>query len=349
MKVDKEFCNSSYLTYRYIVDSEFSFDKKIVPKVFSEYPRISVYNTEDTLHLLKKTIDKLFINEQQVALMLSGGIDSAILAALVPKGTKAFTFKPDAPGALNEVEFAKKYADINQLDHEVIEVSWQDYDNVMDKLMLRKGAPIHSIEPQIFIAAQFAKKQGYSTLLFGEAADAVFGGLSGLLSKDMNLEEFYKRFSFVDPREVLKDPLKIIQPIIPFVKEDGTVDVHKFLNNIFFKESYGSYENACELAEINFISPYNQMILESNLDIERIRAGENKYILREIFSKLYPDLENRKKIPMPRAVDQWFENWDGPNRKEFLQQIDIGSLSGDQKWMVYCLERFLNLIDKKVS
>ena len=49
--------------------------------------------------------------------------------------------------------------------------------------MIRKGAPIHSIETQIFIAAQKILADGFTKFIFGENADIIFGGMDGLLSK----------------------------------------------------------------------------------------------------------------------------------------------------------------------
>ena len=49
---------------------------------------------------------------------------------------------------------------------------------------------------------------------------------------------------------------------------------------------------------------------------------------------------------MPRPVDAYFANWEGPKRKEFRDDIDITKYSGNQKWLLYCLERFLNIYDK---
>ena len=67
--------------------------------------------------------------------------------------------------------------------------------------------------------------------------------------------------------------------------------------------------------------------------------------IRELFEKLYPDFSVPKKIPMPRAVGQWLKNWNGPTREEFKENC-IENLDGNQKWQVYCLEYFLNLIDE---
>ena len=48
-----------------------------------------------------------------------------------------------------------------------------------------------------------------------------------------------------------------------------------------------------------------------------------------------------------RPMDVWMKEWKGPERLEFLDNLDIGQFSGEQKWLLYCLERFLNLIEDK--
>lgn len=346
--IDKEFAASSFLTYRTIVDENVYFDGNFPIKKYPIYmlnERKKVYSVEDTFKEIKKYVEELFSDKKRrVALMLSGGIDSAILAALVPEGTKAYTFKTLSDDSVDDVVYAKKYAQKFNLNHEIIDVSWDNYDSSMDDLMKLKGAPIHSIEPQIYMAAENAKKAGYTTLLFGENADIVFGGFDGLLSKDWRAEDFFERYSFVDPSEVLKKPKKIIEPVCQYTDKEGNVKAHEFINDIFYKESNNSYFNACKLAEIEFATPFRGLILGSELDINRVRSGENKYILREIFSDLYPEYENRKKVPMPRAVDAWFADWEGPKNEMFIPNIDMSKFSGDQKWMLYSLDRFLNLI-----
>lgn len=96
---------------------------------------------------------------------------------------------------------------------------------------------------------------------------------------------------------------------------------------------------------INLIAPYNNTRMAVPLDYERVRKGENKYLIREIFSRLYPDKEIPNKIPMPRPVNEWLASWEGPARQEFIPNC-TRNMSGDQKWLVYSLETFLNLMDE---
>ena len=82
------------------------------------------------------------------------------------------------------------------------------------------------------------------------------------------------------------------------------------------------------------------------LDLNRVRNGESKYLIRELFSKCYPEIPVPEKTPMPRPVDEYFKNWKGPRRVEFRDDIDMSKLSGNQKWQLYCLEQFLNMIEE---
>ena len=56
----------------------------------------------------------------------------------------------------------------------------------------------------------------------------------------------------------------------------------------------------------------------------------------------YPNIPLPEKHPMPRPVDEYFKDWKGPTRKEFREDIDIKKYSGNQKWLLWCLEQFLN-------
>ena len=81
------------------------------------------------------------------------------------------------------------------------------------------------------------------------------------------------------------------------------------------------------------------------LDLKRIRSGESKYLIRELFKMRYPELPVPEKLPMPRPVDAYFKDWTGPVRPEFREDIDMSRYTGNQKWLIWCLERFLNLIE----
>ena len=46
---------------------------------------------------------------------------------------------------------------------------------------------------------------------------------------------------------------------------------------------------------------------------------------------------------MPRPMDEWFKDWKGPERSEFWPNC-VNNLTGDQKYYIWALEKFLNMI-----
>lgn len=342
--VDKNFCMSSYLMYRYVYDEAFDFG---LPhkNVDISFERTPIDNGDELINFLRARVEEATA-DGKAALALSGGIDSAILAKFMPEGSTAYTFRCLVPDkkVTDESEQAAHWAEICKLNHKVVDIYWEDVEAVADKLMLRKGTPIHSIETQIYIAAQKVFSDGFTKFIFGENADIIFGGHDGLLSKDWIFGDFVNRYSYILPYKVLREPKLPLAPFREF-EVDGRIDLHAFIEKYYRQESTGSYVNACEMANVKVVIPYALTKLARPIDYKKIRGGEPKYIVREAFRKLYPGEEIPRKTPMPRPVNEWFENWKGPTRKEFLPHCQE-TLNGNQRWMVWALERFLNLLDK---
>lgn len=343
--VDKAYCMSSYLIYRYIFDKGCSFQQERVCNIADiSFPRIPVRTAEELLDVLEREV-KAACESGTAVLALSGGIDSAILAKFMPKGSKAYTFRCIVPGrqVTDESRQAAKWAGDCGLEHEVLDIRWEDVVLASRALMLHKGAPIHSIEAQIYLAAQKAREAGADKFIFGENADIIYGGMDGLLQKDWTYSEFVDRYTYIMPYRVLRNPKLILEPYLEF-EEDGHIDGHAFINKYFRQEALGTYQNACETAGIEFVGPYSMTYLDAPIDYARIRKGESKYLVREAFQILYPGEKLPKKIPMPRPMDEWLGNWDGPKRPEFIRHA-TDAMTGDQKWMVWALERYLDLIE----
>ena len=343
--VDKDYCASSYLMFRYIFDKDKCFTNIMNPQIVDlAFERTKVKNADELISALGEMVSKA-TEDGKAALALSGGIDSAILAKLMPKNSKAYTFRCIVPGkkVTDESAQAGYWAKCCGLDHEIIDIYWEDIVSVIDELMMHKGAPVHSIEAQIYIAAKKVRDSGKNKFILGENADIIYGGMNGLLEKDWLYGEFVERYTYCMPYRVLRKPVMIFSPFDEFEK-DGHIDGHDFINKYFRQEALGTYTNACQTAGVEFVGPYSKTVMDCPIDYGRIRSGDTKYIIREAFRKLYPKENMPVKIPMPRPVNEWFETWQGPVRDEFLPHC-TDNMTGDQKWMVWCLERFLNRCD----
>ena len=170
--------------------------------------------------------------------------------------------------------------------------------------------------------------------------------MDGLLSQNWSYDQYVKRSIYVDPVEVLKEPYDMNYLFERYRLGRSSIDYLRFYDEIVTDESYASYENAFETAEIDFIDPYELLKMAKPLDLGRIRNGDTKYLIRDLFRMKYPETAVPIKQPMPRPVDTYFATWEGPKRNEFREDIDITKYSGNQKWLLYCLERFLNKYDK---
>lgn len=343
--VDKKYCMSSYLMFRTIVDNSKSFSEKSKPVLWKDYGnRTGIHDSIELEEYLRERVLKA-IDGKKIAIALSGGIDSAILARFMPKGSVAYTFKCIVPGVdvIDETLGASKYAEYCGLEHRIVEVYWEDFEKYAPILMKKKGSPIHSIEVQIYKAALQAKNDGMDALLFGENADIIYGGMDGLLKKDWLFGEFVDRYSYVMPYKALKESELILEPYLRFEK-DGHIDPHSFINEIFRREAMGTYSNATNVAGIEAVCPFSETYMAVPIDYERIRKGESKYLVREVFARLYPGFEMPPKIPMPRPMNEWFKDWQGPIRQEFWPHC-TDNMTGDQKWMVWALEKFLSICE----
>lgn len=349
--INKDFCLSSYIGLRYIYKDNIDFFEGMHHKNYQLLPdekKIFVKNAEEIHKSIKKTIENLYEKYDNIGILLSGGMDSAIVASYLKKGSNAYTFANNETNIYNlDIERAKYYCEKLGLKHNLIDISFDDYKKYTPIVMKNKCAPVHSIEPQIYKAAIEAKKDGVEIMLIGDGADYVFGGMDKLLSVDWNINDFINRYISLDPNKVLTNPIDIQSVFEPYRKKNDEFDLLKFMDGPITIESYGSYKNAFETAKMEYCDPYDKLKMAEPLDLNKIRNGESKYLIRKLFTMRFPELEVPAKIPMPRPVDYIFKDWNGPTRKEFRSDINISELTGNQKWQLWCAELFLNEFDNK--
>lgn len=349
MAIDKKYCMSSYIAFRYVEDKNKDFKDGLKHHNFTPWPdeeKTICYSSEQIGEAIEKQINELKKKYNKLGIMLSGGMDSAIVASYM-RGCDAYTFRfLNGKFQKNELKKAEYFAKYYGLKLHYVDISWETVDKYVDATMLSKAAPVHSIEPQILQAALQAKVDGVDCMLVGESSDLVFGGMDGLLAKDWTFDEFVKRYTFLDPFLVLKDPESMNYLFERYRLPNNMIDFERFMDEVFSVESSGSYWNAFGVAQLDYYDPYAHLKMGDKLDLNRIRNGEPKYLIRGLMAQRYPEIPIPNKTPMPRPVDEYFKDWKGPMRPEFKNDIDLSKLTGNQKWQLYCLERFLNMIEK---
>ena len=342
--VDKDFCLSSYIAFRYIWKEGMEFAEGMHHELFRPIPaaeRIPVGSAADIDREIQRQFDSLYELFPSIGILLSGGMDSSILATYLRKGSHAYTFTASGTSVFDaDVQRAAAYCEKLGLQHHLVDISFEDYQTLTPRVMKRKQAPVHSIEPQILKAALQARQDGVDLVIVGESSDLIFGGMDQLLAKDWRFDEFVKRYTFLDPELVLKNPVSQ-SALFEQYRQGEYIDLLRFMDEVFSIESSSSYLNAFGVAVLPYYDPYARLIMRDELDLQRVRSGEPKYLIRNLYAMKYPGLPIPDKIPMPRPVDMVFRDWEGPTRDEFRRDIPMQQLTGNQKWQLWCAEQFL--------
>lgn len=347
--VDKNLSMSSFLALRYTEKPDVDFIDKLSyrhPILPADDERIFVKTTEEIGEAIQTQLDSIRGGGySKVGILLSGGMDSAILASYIP-GCDAYTFRfLGGDYQKEELQRAERFAKYYGLTLHYVDIDWNTVVGNLKPIMMSKGGPVHSIEPQICQGAKQAMDDGVDLMIIGDGSDYVFGGMDQLLSKDWTFEEFYHRYIYVEPEEILKEPVSV-RYLFERYRQGEKIDFVRFMDIVATEESYGSYSNAFHVAGLDYFDPYERLKMADPLDLQRIRSGESKYLIRKLFKMRYPEFPVPNKLPMPRPVDAYFAKWEGPTRPEFREDIDMSMYKGNQKWLIWCLEQFLNMVDQ---
>lgn len=133
--------------------------------------------SKNTLKLINNHLSKANIKEKKVAVLLSGGVDSSLLAALskahnnnIVAVTPVFT-SGDNP----ELDIAKAMAASINIEHQIIEINDSDIAKEFSGVVQCLQQPIRSPHALIFsiLMKQFQGK--FDAVVFGEGADTIFG------------------------------------------------------------------------------------------------------------------------------------------------------------------------------
>lgn len=340
--IDRAYAASSYLALRYVAKPDVAWAEGVIPTWPDEsVARTTVETSDDIEHVLRAACGSI---GGRCGLLLSSGIDSAILAALLPADVPTYTVRFDAPGAVEEVAPAAEYARRLGKRHRTITVTWRDYVACMPTLMRHKRSPLHAVEVGLYCAARAAAAEGIDTLVVGNGADSTFGGLDKLLSRDWLFNDFVARYTFLDPARVLRAPVSMRELFLPYQRGD-LADVQGFLATVHGRGIIQAFANALDCAGCQMVAPFETMHLGVPLDLARIRAGEPKYLLRALFTRLYPGVPMPAKVAFARPMDAWLRGWSGPRRDLFRDDLELASLTGEQRWLVYCLDQFSQILE----
>ena len=132
---------------------------------------------DETLALLQERVDLYCQGEEEVGALLSGGIDSAILAALLrrKRRIKTFTVGFPVPG-YSEIDAAAETARLLDTEHYQVLVTPGEYSRQLSSLLWYLDEPLADPSAiSLFFGARLAGNF-LKAVLSGEGADEFFGG-----------------------------------------------------------------------------------------------------------------------------------------------------------------------------
>lgn len=201
----------------------YSFDQEFHPSNQGFYWQVSDRKThssmslddatDESLRLINAHLESANVKNKKVAVLLSGGVDSSLLAAL----TKAHSNNVVAvtpifsSGDNPELDAAINMAKRINIEHQIIEISDSDISNEFSRIVDFIKQPIRSPQTIIFSILMRQFKDKFDAVVFGEGADMIFGYHA--VKQAANRYEKYCKVAFLKPILPLLAPLKSINTV----------------------------------------------------------------------------------------------------------------------------------------
>jgi hypothetical protein len=118
--------------------------------------------------------------DKQAAVALSGGLDSAAIAAcaaeaLGPKNVHAFTHEFQDPLHRSEAQVALQLCRHLGIRHQVVKITYQDYLDAIPEAAWRTTSPNFIVPSQDVVVAREFRKHGFTKMLTGEGMEYILG------------------------------------------------------------------------------------------------------------------------------------------------------------------------------
>lgn len=147
---------------------------------------------------LLEATERAIGRDGQAAVALSGGIDSAAIAAcsveiLGRANVHAFTYEFQDPSHPTEVPYAARFCRKLGIRHHVVPISYGDYLNAVPEAIWRIEHPLIRHGPQAMILSRHMREQGFVKALTGNGVEQMLG----VFSHDPYLENLARTLPWV--------------------------------------------------------------------------------------------------------------------------------------------------------
>lgn len=287
--------------------------------------------------LLDQVIKEYLPQNKPVGVLLSGGLDSSSVTALVsklhdaPVHTFSIHFGAECP---NELEFSSLVAEHCQTQHHILEITFKDMWERLPEVMMYLDDPIGDpLTVPNLLVAQLAREY-VETILNGEGGDPCFGGpknqpmlinnLYGSITNQDTLQAYLTSFQkcAVDLPMLLKPDVWKAVSNAPSVFTEDLYSKDNYLNrlmaiNIKYKgadQILTKVNNTSTAAGLLGLSPlFDQRVVDLSMQIPpqyKLSGVEEKAVLKQAVADIVPDaIINRPKSGMMVPVQLGFRKY----------------------------------------
>jgi hypothetical protein len=314
-----------------------------------------VDGVDGAIHKIKEVIATL----DNPALLLSGGMDSAVLLPFMPKDSTAYTIYHERLET-NEVEIAKNYCHKFSIKHVAISIDPYESLSIIDELMINKKMPLSPAEPMLYLAAKQANLDGFKEVVSGGGVDTKFGGFTcfrrdhfsakyqeklqrrylqpkNILQEICRLDHVFDQYLMPAPKDKImpdKIPMRrFLRSISPRKRDRCIVDYNRFLRELGVERF--AFDNAIALAGCEHVAPFNQFAFDFD---EKLNLERPKYFIQNLYREIY-NQEAPEKLGLQKPT-YMLTDYSPSNFQLFRSDIDMSALKYPQIFLIYCLERF---------
>jgi asparagine synthase (glutamine-hydrolysing) len=240
------------------------------PQTFDPAPNESQVK-EELLELYRQAVKSHLISDVPLGILLSGGVDSNMLLALMNEfgeDWKSFTFGYGGSFFDDELEYAKESAEIFNSPHYSIKIDQERFEETLSKVISIVEEPIasSSIVPMYYVCQK--ARQGVKVALMGQGPDELFGGYT------RHLGVYYGKYWRSIPKTIRKPIGQLMSKI---TKSES---IRRGLDSLEFSQKLIRYQQVFSLMSGSLINGLFQenvlpegtgdFILDSWKDLEKL-------------------------------------------------------------------------------
>jgi len=311
----------------------FRLEESIDPRLEVKKEAVRMVRT-----LTREAVAKRLNGEKDVALFLSGGLDSSGVAAwLTREKVRVRAFSLDFGERSVEKDQAVEVARHLQLDHRMLPVSGEDVETIFADLVWKLDLPFgDAVTAPQYLLGKAARGEGLAVVFSGEGGDQLFGGWTNkpmvaaeiygdLYGPDTRAEQYlesYHRFYgledalyAVDFHRAVGTPGQRRAHLIPYLEADNA---STFLNrirlaDIHLKGSQNILPRAERMANAWALDArvplFDRKLAEASFRLPpqmKLKGACEKYVLKLALQKALPrEIVWRKKYGMSVPITEW--------------------------------------------